>query len=666
MKNSLFIILFNEATGCVSSLKNISDPHSMNWCAESESWGEIFMKEYYHTPDGMKYLEGMKLLSFQSDESSCCSEYSNGRISVNVLRKFTPEGNFSESYIIKNITETVFCINRDNFGIKLPFNDRYTTAKECMTSHCHTHIWCAHNVAWINALRMGESDCNLGLILTDGAIDCYSQTDCKSNTRGVFLLHPESMMLKSGEEYRIGWELFWHKGKEDFLEKINSYENNIFIKAKHFTVFKNETMDFTLTTAKNDRVEVFLNGDPVPVTFVNGVNHVSIKPKKPGEHRFVIKDGETVTWADFIVKEEFGKLLEKRAHFIVENQQCLDKESPLYGAFLIYDNENKSQFFNDFFHDHNACRERINMGLVLLKYLQVKDDAQIRKAIDLYIDFIFREIFDESTGEVFNTIGKNQNLIRPYNAPGIMLLLTEMYFLTKEKRFLKSVLRLAQRYYSIGGEKCYSNAIAVEKITRAFDEAGMKNEGETMQCFFKMHAENVMRNGIDYPEHEVNYEQTIVTPAVSILSECGLLTGDPDYADKVKQHLSCLERFNGFQPSFHLNEIAIRFWDDYWFGKRKLFGDTMPHHLSCLTARAYYNYSRLSGKTEYLQKAEECLRNCLCLIGDDGTGAAAYVYPYTTDGNRGEFYDPFANDQDLSLYEAMYMSDLVPSFRTKE
>ena len=53
----------------------------------------------------------------------------------------------------------------------------------------------------------------------------------------------------------------------------------------------------------------------------------------------------------------------------------------------------------------------------------------------------------------------------------------------------------------------------------------------------------------------------------------------------------------------------------------------------------------------------------MCLIGDDGRGSAAYVYPYRLNGIRGEFYDPWSNDQDLVLYDALYFSDYEDAFK---
>ena len=57
-------------------------------------------------------------------------------------------------------------------------------------------------------------------------------------------------------------------------------------------------------------------------------------------------------------------------------------------------------------------------------------------------------------------------------------------------------------------------------------------------------------------------------------------TGIQKYLDGAKQQMPSLEAFNGNQPSYHLNEIAIRHWDGYWFGKREMWGDIFPHYWS--------------------------------------------------------------------------------------
>ena len=334
----------------------------------------------------------------------------------------------------------------------------------------------------------------------------------------------------------------------------------------------------------------------------------------------------------------------------------MDPDSPLYGAYLVYDNKLDCPYFDFYNTDHNACRERMNMPLAILKYLQQNQDEKIRKSLDLYVDFLYREFFEESTGEVFNNIGKSRDALRLYNAPGVMLIFTELYHLTKEPKYLDSIFMLAKKYYSIGGEKCYSNAVSILNTLTAFKDAGRYEDAEKMKEFFCMHTDNMLGNGLSYPIHEVNYEQTIVTPTVNYICQYGQLAENKDrYIAHAKMHMECLDRFIGNQPSFHLNEISIRYWDAYWFGKAKKFGDTLPQHLSCLSARGFISFAELTGDQTYLQRAEECIRNCFCLIHDNGKGAAAYVYPNYVNNLPGEYYDEWANDQDLVIYDALHM-----------
>lgn len=91
-------------------------------------------------------------------------------------------------------------------------------------------------------------------------------------------------------------------------------------------------------------------------------------------------------------------------------------------------------------------------------------------------------------------------------------------------------------------------------------------------------------------------------------------TGIQKYLDGAKQQMPALEAFNGNQPSYHLNEIAIRHWDGYWFGKREMWGDTFPHYWSTLTGAAFYLYAQCVGDNAYKRRAENIVRNNLCLF----------------------------------------------------
>ena len=82
---------------------------------------------------------------------------------------------------------------------------------------------------------------------------------------------------------------------------------------------------------------------------------------------------------------------------------------------------------------------------------------------------------------------------------------------------------------------------------------------------------------MNYPPHEVRFEQTIATPAVAIPAAFyANIDPDPGILRDIAPQIDLLERFSGDQPDHRLNEIPIRHWDEYWFGKRRLFGDTFP------------------------------------------------------------------------------------------
>jgi hypothetical protein len=115
--------------------------------------------------------------------------------------------------------------------------------------------------------------------------------------------------------------------------------------------------------------------------------------------------------------------------------------------------------------------------------------------------------------------------------------------------------------------------------------------------------------------------------------------------------------FNGDQPDFHLNDIAIRHWDGWWFGKRPRWGDTMPHYWSTITAMAFHRCWLATGMRNYLERAKRILLGNFCLFSEDGRGSCAYLYPQMIDGEPGGYYDPYANDQDWAL---VHYLDIAP------
>ena len=177
----------------------------------------------------------------------------------------------------------------------------------------------------------------------------------------------------------------------------------------------------------------------------------------------------------------------------------------------------------------------------------------------------------------------------------------------------------------------------------------LKTEYDEVLALYQKHGDVLLEISTNFPRSEVNYEQSIVGPSVQILAEVYLATGDRKYLEGLRPLLLCLEAFNGQQPDYHLNDIAIRHWDDYWFGKCQLYGDTLPHHWSTITAICFDDIARATSDKRYFERAKRILANNLCLFHGDGSASCASGFPLTINDKPGRFLDPLANDQDWAL-----------------
>lgn len=623
---------FDEKTGGLKYITDARDEAGMNWVEGKRVFGEI---------------NGGELVTAKAEGSKLIAEYKTKHLTVLVTREYS-DGIYRERYVFRNDGVFDVFFNRGAVGIYATFNDSYEAASISMKKHCNAHIWCGGEVSWVNAVKMGPYDRGLMLVLTEGALDTYSvERDLAewSNDRGDFILHPVPFRLAPGEEYAIAWEMKFYRSGE-FLTELKKYDIPV-IEGENYTVYLGEKIRFTV----DKPAEVSLNGEVLQATTENGITRVEFEPKERGEYVFDVKACGKTTHAKFFAQIPFDELVKRRVHFIVDNQQYDRAGDSLDGAYLIYDNQDKCLIYDEVFSDYNATRERLVMGLLVAKYVQYyPDDKKVYDSLMKYYRFVAREFFDEETGTVYNAVGKNPTAKRLYNAPWMSVFVMEMYKVTGEEKYLEMMVKLLRVYYSIGGEKFYPNGLSLYETVDVLRRAGMTAEADEILGYYKIHVGNIVKNGIAYPEHEVRYEQTIVTPAVNMIAQLYLLTGDKSLITECAKHIDVLERFNGCQPSHYLNDLAIRHWDGYWFGKRMIYGDTFPHSASVHTSDAFLHYYWISGDTEYRDRAIRGARNCLSLFGADGSANTSYVYPLFCNGVRCEYYDEFANEQDGYLY----------------
>lgn len=650
--NERFVVTWNAKNGALESLVLRDDADRMNWIEGFESWGEIRTNAKTFSSGswtGAAFLDSEKLpfTGMREENGRVISRYDNGVLAAEVVRELLPDA-LRETYVFRNVTKTPVYLNRGDLGILTTFNDDYPDADECIRRRCSAHIWCGGGNSWVRAVKMGPFPTELALVLNEGSLDWYSVRRLAkdgSNDRGDILLHPDPAVIAPGGELTVSWTLAAY-AHGDFGAALMRHGGAL-IEFGQETIFPDERFEISITEPGG------------------AVRYETRAPEKgAGEYAFEFKlaNGKTAR-ANGFCSPPFDDLVRARVKFIVERQQCRDETSPLYGAFIPYDNEDGRPYFSAEWRDMNACRERTAMPLMLARYLQRHgEDKAARAALDLWERFACREFFDIDSCAIYDGVGKDPRFKRLYNGPQLIGVWKELYQLKGDPKYLDYIEKAIVNFYQGGGTNFYPNGCNFSEPVVMLRCAG--RDVSRIEGSLRQHVENLIRNGTRPPAHEVRYEQTIVAPAVTILSAyCALRERDARAMALLPELVDALWRFNGNQPDYRLNEIAIRHWDGYWFGKRHTYGDTLHQH-SALSARAFMQYAKASGDAVWRRRAEHTYRNVLAMFTPDGRGTAAYMLPLTVtmvnaDGTvlrspcRVFGPDPLANDQDSALYNCM-------------
>lgn len=541
------------------------------------------------------------------------------------------DGIITERYVFTNKSDKPVFTSLADIGIYTPFNDDYCGSDICTKMRCHTHIYCGGEISYVLALRMGGEAPHLGLVLTKGSLGGYSvERDLSriSNDRGDFILHPSPAVLNAGESFTIEWKLFWHSGKDDFYQKLRQIHSGyVDVQADNYVVFAGEELKIC----------------------VDGEEKLKKTVSEAGTHTYFFRKNGIEAKCVINILPPYRELLEKRVHYIAGKQQLHKADCPLDGAYLIYDTKEKHICYRKE-NDYNGGRERIGMGILMAAYLQRFPDTELMQSLDKYLAYVERELYDDENVIVSNDYGYDNHYQRLYNYPWMSLFFLENYELRKDTDYLYKAYKVMCSFYAQGGERFYAIAIPLERLMKSLKKEKMISEYDKLMECFRRHCDILIKNDIFYPAHEVNYEQSIVAPAANLLLEMYLLTKEEKYKKGGKRQLEILELFNARQPDYHQYEVAIRHWDGYWFGKKRQYGDTYPHYWSALTGNAYKLWYLISGEEKYLKMAEASLRGVLSLFFSDGGASCAYVFPVTVNGEAGQRYDEYANDQDWGMY----------------
>lgn len=666
--NGAILYTVNDANGAINSIQVEGDKENMNWIVLADGSQYNWLKSNYgwglgyfterrggsadvtNVPTEGAFRHWAKPVSMTPDKVV----YREGKIRIEVSRSLC-DGKLMERYTFVNEGKSWAYL--EDIGIYTPFNDNYPDSKTCITSRCNTHVWAGESSAYVFAERMGAEKPHVGLQVTEGKICGYDiwargRKTSNSHARGVIALTLPDLRLRPQASCSVAWQISSFTSSEAFQNHLK--ETTGIAYADKYVYEKGEKANIVFAKKNIKLCRATLNGVPVKVNM--GSNKCSIEAPllQAGESRVnLYYNDHQQTHLDLLVIDNIAQLISNRAQFILDHQQMNNRTDSRYGAFMVYDCEADSIYLNDRENcnpvDRDEGAERVGMGVFLAKYYLNSNikDVKLKEALLRYADFLKNKLQTKDYVTYSSVDQTNRN--RAYNYPWIAEFYFHMYKITGEKKYAQYGYETMKSMFKQFGHSFYAIGFPVQLSLETLLSAGMKSQYNSLMKDYQKEGASLIQNGLNYPKSEVNYEQSIVAPAVQFLAQMYLVTHDDKYLAEVKKQMPVVEAFNGFQPSYHLNDIAIRHWDGHWFGKYELFGDTFPHYWSTVTASVFHLYAECTGEKSYQERAKNIVLNNLCLFGEDGKASCAYLYPDHINGVRAKFYDPFANDQDWAL-----------------
>lgn len=648
-KDSLLIVEFNNVTGETERIEHSDDIHHMNWIRSGKQWG---------------MSEGFVTESVEIRENRVLIHKSGNYLSLDV-EKYLHNGKYYEKYTLTNTSDKSQMISKENFSLLYAYSCFFDKNPDMMHNRCNTHVWCAEDVCKLYSIKL-DGSCPylyqraiLGKFCGYGLKTDVSVTTLASFDRGGILLYPMNNFINPNEKAVFGFEFSFvnHRpDKDDFCAYADKYTGT-------------EGDMFKLTVCAENPIksaEFYVDGAyKGKMNIENHSAYAIWKSSADGEHKIdFIADGKK-TFIYINVIKPLKEILTTRAKFITELQQMNNPLNRLEGAYLIYDRENKSLYCDSTFADKNAARERLSMGTLVAKALQVHFDEDMKKSLQRYRNFIEREIVDTDTGFVNN--GVDDNIVRLYNFPWAALFYLELYNFTEEIHALEISAKILLKYYELGGKNLEAPCLEPLETLNALNDAGLTELHNKLKAEFIGHADCIYEKKNISNSPEVSCANGMMNLMGTFLCQAYIITGDTKYLEPMHGIIDISNTFFAFQPDYHMNGIALRYWDLYWFGKMKAYGDVYPQWLSVLTAQLYWYHDKVCGKDNSAFIRENLLGNC-CVFFDDGFASAGYLYPqkviaWSPSGEsngihreigvwEGKKYDDFANDQDWSLYYA--------------
>ena len=663
MKTENISVVFDTITGYTKGIYNPQDSFAMNWVLDHSQWGAVDNFDVY---DVTETPEGIIVQGVNASENLQL-----------MVEKSVSKEKYTEKYRITNTGDSEFFMTRDNFGIHFPYNCTFENKEFLHDNSCVTHVWCGGNAAWMYATKPNGNKPSLVCQVTQGSFSDYSlhydvsRAAIGVNYRGDIVLHPTDCEISAGESNEYVLEFSFSEETPDVAPL--KHPGAMRVSSNKYSVFTGEPAECRFECTDDwDSIEVLCEDQKLAYKKEGNAAVWQFYSDIPGDYRIVVRLGKKETWMNLHVLEPLSTILQKRARFITEKQQYHKEGSVLDGAYLIYDRSTKRQFYNAYFGDHNACAERLSMGVIVARALQEQYDEKMMDSLNKHKAFIEREIFDKKTGRVSDGIHLDARGQRVYNYTWISTYYLEWYRLTKNVEDLKNAANILFYFYEILNGAKFDGALCMEPvdICTCLEKEGLTEWKQRLVRNIEKQAECILANGLTCCNPEVKSGTThqTINGKIFYLCQAYLLTGKEEYLAPIDSFLKATSAFRAFQPDFHINEMPLRYWDLYWFGKSKSYGDSMPHWISIITGEVNELLYQLGRGHRHHETAVNIVKNNLCVYMEDGFASEGYLYPYrvvqySSDPNYfnpnmppkvtyGHAYDNYANDQDWALYYA--------------
>ncbi|GAA2096184.1 DUF5695 domain-containing protein [Microlunatus panaciterrae] len=539
-----------------------------------------------------------------------------------------------------------------SLGINTPFRDLYESAATSLAQAVHAHVWTGGADAWVWAQPMSGTGRSLGLIVRSGALWSYSvesrNQNSSSNVRGHLLLQATDLArnstafggqppieIASGESWLLEWEVGFFASREAFLAASTPQltVDRLYAEVgQQITVLGN-----TAGLRVDGEASVEREGERVAVT---GTQHGAVHLSTDSAQTAVL------------FHSPLPDLVRRRVRFILDQHRPTERPLPYRYAFVPYDTATGLTQTTNGWADWSDGAERVAMPALLQEARRrgwVDSPGEVDEALVGFADFARNLLLDESAAPRWGSTVKAP--VRIYNSPWLAHFFATQHDHGGADDDLDLAARILERSFELGAGEHLSigHPEALVLVTERLLEAGQADRATGLRDLLVQQAAHFAKITVNLPSHEVNYEQSMVAPLVTLYAVAEQLEGQDRFLGPLDQAVRWLRAFGGPQPHIRLNEIGIRHWDGYWFGRDRQWGDIFPHHWSVLTAVALRQLPTTMRTAESDSAAREIFHANLINIFADGSATCAFTVPSAVDGRPGYRADPLANDQDWPL-----------------